>query len=259
MSLLLPWLTGRSGKRLRSGHVVLDVPRRGHFRQWAQLREASRQHLVPYEPEWAWDELSRAAYRRRLWRYRQDRLDGVGYAFLVFRAEDHMLVGGVTLANVRRGVTQAASLGYWIGLPFVRQGYASEAVAAMLRFAFNELELNRVEAACMPINQASIGVLTRSGFRPEGRARGYLRINGHWEDHLLFARLGCDSMDGTGGEAVRIPAAAARSQAGADEIVHEVGSPAIAGAGAEHPAGRGASESGIRASEVIRGREERAA
>src|SRR5690606_18786122 len=69
------------------------------------------------------------------------------------------------------------------------QGYASEALAGILRYAFEELELNRVEAACMPRNRASVGVLERGGFRKEGLARRYLMINGAFEDHLLFARL----------------------------------------------------------------------
>ena len=169
--------------------MLLVEPAARHYEAWSLLREASRQHLEPFEPEWAPDELSRGAFRRRLKRYRRDRWYGTGAAYLVERIADGALLGGVTLTNIRRGVTQSASVGYWIGLPYVRQGYASEALSAVLRYAFDDLELNRLEAACMPKNRASMGVLERAGFRHEGLARRYLMIRGTFEDHLLFARL----------------------------------------------------------------------
>lgn len=167
----------------------LVEPRVGHYEAWSLLRETSRRHLEPFEPAWAADELSIAAYRRRLRRYRSDRHRGLGAAYLVVRVADGALLGGVTLSNIRRGVTQSAAVGYWIGLPYLRRGYASEALAAMLDHAFEDLELNRVEAACMPSNRASLAVLERAGFRREGLARRYLRINGVFEDHMLLARL----------------------------------------------------------------------
>lgn len=189
MGSILQWLVGGSGPRLRSSRVVLEAPSPRHFEAWSALRQVSRHQLEPFEPTWPSDELSMRAYRRRLRRCRRERRHGAGAAFFISRASDEALVGGVTLSSVRRGVTQSASIGYWIGLPFVRQGYATEGVAAVLKYAFNELELNRVEAACMPHNRASIAVLEKSGFRREGLARRYLQINGVFQDHVLFARL----------------------------------------------------------------------
>ena len=189
MSLVRQWLGVPRRPELRSGRVALAVPRPAHYEAWSLLRETSRQSLVPFEPEWQPDELSRPAWRRRLARYRSERDRGTGEAFLILRASDRALVGGITLSNLRRGVTQTASVGYWIGVPYLRQGFASEAVALLLGYAFEDLGLNRIEAACMPSNAASIAVLERAGFRHEGVARGYLRINGVFEDHLLYARL----------------------------------------------------------------------
>jgi ribosomal-protein-alanine N-acetyltransferase len=117
----------------------------------------------------------------------------MGAAYFIERQGDRTLLGGVTLTNIRRGVTQSASVGYWIGLPYIRQGYTSDALAAMLRHAFEDLELNRVEAACMPSNRASLAVLERACFRQEGLARRYLKINGVFEDHILLARLRDDA------------------------------------------------------------------
>jgi ribosomal-protein-alanine N-acetyltransferase len=98
----------------------------------------------------------------------------------------------VTLTNIRRGVAQAASVGYWIGGPFARRGYMTAAMKALMPFSFQGLRLHRVEAACIPTNAASIALLERSGFRREGHAREYLCINGAWQDHLLYARLADD-------------------------------------------------------------------
>lgn len=189
MGSVLNWLTGWGSPPLRHGHVLLRQPNLAHFAAWAELRRASRHHLVPFEPAWAEDELTRAAFRRRLRRYRSDCRRGTGDAYFVFSQTEKALVGGVTLTNIRHGVTSSASVGYWIGAHFVRRGYASSSVAAIVDHCFRDLGLNRVEAACMPRNRASIAVLERAGFRQEGLARRYLRINGVFEDHLLFACL----------------------------------------------------------------------
>jgi len=112
-----------------------------------------------------------------------------GYAFIVVRNADNALVGGLTLANIRRGVAQAGSLGYWMGLPFARKGYMTEAVRAIIPFAFDTLRLHRLEAACIPTNLGSTRLLEKTGFVREGYAREFLCINGVWQDHLLYARL----------------------------------------------------------------------
>ena len=172
--------------------VYLRAPQAGDFTAWATLREQSRDFLTPWEPIWPSDDLSRGAFRRRLRRYGEDQRNDMAYAFLVFRSEDHALVGGLTLANIRRGVAQAGSLGYWIGAPFAHRGYMSAAVRTLLTYSFGALRLHRVEAACIPTNAPSIGLLEKCGFTREGYARRYLCINGVWHDHLLYARLADD-------------------------------------------------------------------
>jgi ribosomal-protein-alanine N-acetyltransferase len=176
-----------------SAHVVrgkgvrLRSPLMGDYAAWAELRARSREHLTPWEPVWQRDELTRGAFRRRVRHYHREAREDLGYAFLIFSDGEDRLIGGLSLSNVRRGVTQAAVLGYWLGLPFVRQGYMTAAVAAISSYAFEELRLHRLEAATMPNNAASIRVLERNGFRREGIARRLLKINGAWEDHALHA------------------------------------------------------------------------
>lgn len=178
---LIPAITGAG--------VILRTPVASDYAEWVALREASRDFLVPWEPTWPADDLTRGAFRRRLKRYAEDQRSDLAYAFLIFRSEDGAMVGGLTLANIRRGVAQAGSIGYWIGQPFARKGYMTAAVRALIPFSFGTLRLHRLEAACIPTNAASIALLEKSGFQREGYARGYLCINGRWEDHLLYARL----------------------------------------------------------------------
>jgi ribosomal-protein-alanine N-acetyltransferase len=169
--------------------VFLRAPQMTDHAEWASLRERSRDFLTPWEPVWPADDLTRAAFRRRVKRYVEDQRNDQSYAFLIFRADTSALVGGLTIANVRRGVAQAGSIGYWIGQPFVRCGYMTAAVRAVLSFSFSSLRLHRLEAACIPTNAPSIRLLEKSGFVREGYAREYLCINGVWQDHLLYARL----------------------------------------------------------------------
>ncbi len=169
--------------------VTLRTPQMTDYAEWAALREGSREFLKPWEPIWPADDLTRSAFRRRIRRYAEDLRTDQGYAFLIVRNTDGVMVGGLTLANIRRGVAQAASVGYWMGLPFVRHGHMTAAVRAVIPFAFATLRLHRVEAACIPTNAASTRLLENNGFVREGYAREYLCINGIWQDHLLYARL----------------------------------------------------------------------
>jgi len=169
--------------------VTLRAPHSGDYAEWSTLRESSREFLVPWEPTWPSDDLTRSAFRRRLKRYAEDQRTDAAYAFLIFRNDGNAMVGGLTLANIRRGVAQAGSIGYWIGAPFAKKGYMTAAVRALIPYSFTALRLHRLEAACIPNNTASIRLLEKTGFKREGYARGYLCINGVWQDHLLYGRI----------------------------------------------------------------------
>ena len=159
---------------------------------WAELRQASRAFLTPWEPTWPPDDLTRASFRRRLRRHAEELDRDEAYPFLLFREGDDRLLGGLTLGQVRRGVAQAATLGYWMGAPHAGRGYMARAVRATAGFAFATLRLHRIEAACLPENAASARVLEGVGFQREGFARAYLRINGEWRDHVLYAMVETD-------------------------------------------------------------------
>jgi ribosomal-protein-alanine N-acetyltransferase len=184
---------------IRGEGVYLRPPEMHDFDAWAGLRERSRGFLTPWEPTWPGDDLTRTAFRRRLRRQAQEIENDEGYPFLIFREGDDVLLGGLTLGQIRRGVAQGTTLGYWMGAPHAGKGFMSRAVRAAVAFAFATLRLHRIEAACLPNNGPSIQLLERCGFKREGLARAYLRINGIWQDHLLYALLESDPV------ALRLP------------------------------------------------------
>lgn len=184
-----------TGPSIEGHGIYIRTPVMGDFAEWAKLRSESRSFLTPWEPLWPQDDLTRPAYRRRLKRYQREIRDDQGYPFFLFRSGDDVLLGGLTLTNVRRGVSQCCSLGYWMGAPHADRGYMTNAVSAILPFVFETLKLHRLEAACLPHNAASIKLLEKVGFRREGYARNYLCINGRWQDHLLYARLAEDEAE----------------------------------------------------------------
>ena len=174
--------------RLSGERVFLRLPERSDYEAWASLRARSRNFLTPWEPSWPADALGRASFRARVTRYAEDWRTDQAYNLFIF-AHDETLIGGIGLSNLRRGVSETASLGYWVGEPFARQGYMTAALPLVLAFAFERLGLHRVEAACLPNNTPSRSLLVRAGFRQEGYARQYLCIEGKWQDHLLFAMV----------------------------------------------------------------------
>jgi len=183
---LLDWIAPESGLRVEGHGVVLRPPRAADYPEWRELRGASRAFLQPWEPTWPADDLTRAAFRRRLAAYARDRELGAAYSFFVLRSTDEALTGGITLSNVRRGVAQMGTIGYWCGRPFTRQGLTLAAVHAVADFSFRTLGLHRLEAACIPENGPSRRLLAKAGFTEEGYAKAYLKINGVWRDHVLF-------------------------------------------------------------------------
>jgi [ribosomal protein S5]-alanine N-acetyltransferase len=187
----MSWLSFRRPPvaTLSGARIILRVPTSNDFAAWCELRRQSRAFLAPWEPKWGPDEFDRRAWRSRLRRYREEIAQGTGIPFLIFMKDSGQLAGGITLGNIRHGVAQTAQIGYWVGEPFAGRGLMLESVGLVARFAFETLRLHRLEAACIPDNQRSIRVLEKAGFRREGLLRSYLRINGDWQDHYLYALI----------------------------------------------------------------------
>jgi len=177
---------------LRGDGLYLRPATPTDYSAWSQLRAGSRAFLERWEPTWPDDDLTQAAFRRRLKRQDDDIARDEAYPLLIFDQTSDQLIGGVTLGGVRRGVSQTGTLGYWMGAQHAGRGRMTRAVAATVEFAFARLRLHRVEAACIPDNVPSIALLERNGFKREGYARSYLKIDGAWRDHVLFALIESD-------------------------------------------------------------------
>ena len=180
-----------SARRLRieTARMTLRLPQHGDFRAWTGLRATSAAFLGPWEPVWARDHLGRRSFTNRvIWAGRATG-QGTALPLLLIRREDAALLGAITLDNIRRGPSQAGTLGYWVGQPHARQGYMREAIQSVVHHAFSVMDLSRIEAACLPENAASRGVLEKCGFKYEGVAQSYLQIAGRWRNHVLYANL----------------------------------------------------------------------
>jgi ribosomal-protein-alanine N-acetyltransferase len=182
-------LLRRPAISVETERMTLRPPTHADFRDWTALREASREFLAPWEPTWSADHLSRKSFTNRVYWANRSIKGGTAYPLFLIRRSDRRLVGAITLDNVKRGPAQSATLGYWIGAPFARQGFMREAITALTHFAQTEMDLSRIEAACLPENVASRGALERCGFKYEGVAQSYLQIAGRWRNHVLYANL----------------------------------------------------------------------
>ena len=175
--------------RVETERMTLRLPEHADWRQWSEVREASAEFLVKWEPVWSNDHLTRRAFTNRVYWAQRAEAQGQALPVLLIRREDQQLLGALTLDNIRRGPAQTGTFGYWIGAPFARQGYMREAILALTHHAFTRLDLSRLEAACLPENLPSRGVLEKCGFKYEGVAQSYLQINGRWRNHVLYANL----------------------------------------------------------------------
>ncbi|MFK7881972.1 GNAT family N-acetyltransferase [Roseobacter sp.] len=182
-------LRGFRKLRIETERMTLRPPIHSDFRAWTALRLQSKDYLTSWEPSWAKDHLTRKAFTNRVYWAQRSVSGGTAMPLFLIRRRDDALLGAITLDNIRRGPAQAGTLGYWTGEPFARQGYMQEAIKALVHHAFTQLDLSRIEAACLPENTASRGLLETSGFKYEGVAQSYLQIDGRWRTHVLYAAL----------------------------------------------------------------------
>lgn len=178
--------------RIETDRLTLRQPLLTDYREWSALRRDSVDHLTPWEPLWAADHLSRKSFANRVYWAQKSISGGTALPLFLVRREDAAIIGAITLDNIRRGPAQAGTLGYWTGAQYIRQGYMREAIVALVHHAYDRLDLSRIEAACLPENAASRGLLEKCGFKYEGVAQSYLQINGRWRNHVLYAALRAD-------------------------------------------------------------------
>ena len=182
----------RKKVQLETERMTLRPPAHADFRAWAALRQDSRDFLTQWEPTWAREHLTRKAFTNRVYWAQRSIANQTAVPLFLVRRSDDMLLGAITLDNIRRGPAQAGTTGYWIGQPFARQGFMKEAIDAVVHYAFRTLDLSRIEAGCLPENTPSRRLLEQCGYKYEGVAQSYLQIDGRWRNHVLYANLRAD-------------------------------------------------------------------
>jgi len=178
--------------RIEGRTTYLRNPVIGDFAEWSRLRAESRVFLEPWEPRWSDDDLTRPSFRHRIRRYESDRESGVALPLFVCLKSNGHIVGGATLSSIKRGVAQSCALGYWMAEQHAGKGLMADALKGLIPHVFQRMQLHRIEAACIPDNSRSQRLLEKVGFQREGYLNGYLKINGAWRDHLLYALIAED-------------------------------------------------------------------
>ena len=182
----------RQKTTIATSRLILRPPMHFDFKKWKEVRYLSKDFLTPWEPKWASDHLTRKAFSNRVYWSKRAITQGTGLPLFLFDSGTDQLYGAITLDNIRRNPTQSGTLGYWIGEEFARCGYMTEAINAVVQYAFTELDLSRIESACLADNKPSRGVLEKCGFKYEGVAQAYIQINGRWRTHVLYSALRYD-------------------------------------------------------------------
>ena len=159
------------------------------FEAWSEVRLRNVDWLIVWEPRrsdfLADPATDRDAFERRCVARDRERQNGSAYTLGLF--VNNLLVGEVNINNVVRGAMQTGTIGYWIDHKHAGNGYVAEGVAAIMKFAFDDLNLHRLEVCIIPRNANSKRVAEKLGLRLEGLAERFLEINGVWEDHLRYA------------------------------------------------------------------------
>ena len=182
-------LFGRPKIKIETERLILRLPDHKDYSEWYRVREEGKDFLLKWEPHRARDYSGRKSFRHRVYWSARSVSEGRALPLFLTDKTSGQFMGALTLDNIRRGPAQMANLGYWIGPEFARQGFMREAVVGLVAYAFETLDLSRVEAACLPKNEPSRGLLEKSGFKYEGVAQSYLQIGGRWRTHVLYANL----------------------------------------------------------------------
>lgn len=173
---------------IETERLIIRLAEVGDLQEIVRYYGDNRDHLQPYSPTYALDFLDEATWIEQVRTRAIEFAAGDGFrAFLFARATPSRIAGNLNLTQVHRGAFQSCVLGYNLAADEQGKGYMTEAVRAVVAFAFGTWKLHRVAANYMPRNARSAAVLERCGFKVEGLAPKYLRIAGHWEDHVLTA------------------------------------------------------------------------
>ena len=176
-------------KELIGKKVILKQPKKENWKEWAELRQRSREFLQPWEPKWPNNFLTKESFTSFINMIENSLKKKNGYNFFIFNKKKKHLMGGISLTNFKSEGYKSITIGYWMGQDYAGRGYMKDSLKIICDYCFSDLGVNRIEAACLPKNLTSKKVLLNVGFEIEGYAKKYLNINGKLEDHLLLAKI----------------------------------------------------------------------
>ena len=167
--------------------LILRLPTLSDYKSWVILRRSSENFLNKWEPEKDSNYYSKTNFNQRVkWAKKNFNSKNVIHLFIFLRS-NNLLVGGITLDNIRYGPFQSATLGYWLGEEFSKKGIMTESLNSVMIYASNNVGISRIEAATLPNNIASRRLLEKCNFKYEGVGQYYLQIRGKWQHHILYA------------------------------------------------------------------------
>lgn len=188
MTAMHPAKPTNAGLRLYGRRVVLRPLVPQDFPGWSEVRRRNGEWLTNWEParqvHHPDPEINRDIFAARCGARERERHAGSQFAFGIF--VDGAFAGEVNLNNVVRGAFQSATIGYWIDKSRAGHSYMSEAVLTLAQYAFESLNLHRLEICIIPRNTNSRRVVEKINLRNEGIAERFLEINGVWEDHVRY-------------------------------------------------------------------------
>ncbi len=177
---------------IKTERLILKILDTSFYRQQIAYQKNNREHFLNIYPALTDDFFSEFHQMEVLRKEFQWAMDGFAYRYYIFSKEDPFLkkiLGDVSITNILGGNAQSCKMGYKLDKDEVGRGYMAEAMQKMIKFVFDELDLQRIEINIMPENQKSIALAERLGFVHEGTVYSYLKINGIWEDHLRYSMI----------------------------------------------------------------------
>ena len=174
---------------IESSRIIIRHPKRRDWRAWVNLRKESHKFLQKWEPYWDIKQCNKSGYMRQLKTQRTKAAYDQAYSFLCFKKDSKVLLGGLNISNIQRGVIQTCNIGYWLGEKNIGNGYMEESIKAIIPYIYEQLKIHRIQAFTLENNIASRKLIEKVNFKKEGVLREAMKINNEWRDHVIYSLL----------------------------------------------------------------------
>ncbi len=174
---------------IESQRVIIRHPKRRDWKAWVNLRRESYGFLQKWEPYWSLNQCNKSNYMRQLKLQRTKAAYDQAYSFLCFEKHNKVLLGGINISNIQRGVIQTCNIGYWLGEKNTGKGYMQESIKALIPYIYEQLKIHRIQAFTLEDNIPSRKLIEKVNFKKEGVLREAMQINNEWRDHVIYSLL----------------------------------------------------------------------